>query len=121
MVTTPPSIAGAALTAGGVFTWTPTYAQSGSYSIDFKVADYKGTTAMGTSATVTATITVSNVNRPPVFTATIPNGVVVPVHIAPNPVFYNFQYTGNDPDGSPVAYSLIAAPTGCITTDGLFS
>ena len=122
MVTTPPAIAGAALSAGGVFTWTPTYVQSGSYSIDFKVADFKGTTAMGTSATVTVTITVSNVNRAPVFTATIPNGVVVKVHKAPNPVFYTFQYAGNDPDGSPVAYSLIAAPTGAsITTDGLFS
>jgi hypothetical protein len=122
MVTTPPAIAGAALTAGGVFTWTPTYAQSGSYSIDFKVADYKGTTAVGGSATVTATITVSNVNRAPVFTATIPNGTIADVHIAPNPVFYKFQYTGNDPDGTPVAYSLIAGPTGSsITTDGLFS
>ncbi|MFA5804022.1 MAG: putative Ig domain-containing protein [Melioribacteraceae bacterium] len=122
MVTTPPSIAGAALSATGVFTWIPTYTQSGSYSIDFKVADYKGTTAMGTSATVTATITVSNTNRAPVFTATIPNGTVVAVHKAPNPVYYNFQFVGNDPDGQPVAYSLIAAPTGAsITTDGLFT
>lgn len=121
-MTTSPPIAGAALTAGGVFTWTPGYTQSGSYSIDFKVADYKGTTAMGTSATVTATITVSNTNRAPVFTDVIPNGVVVKVHKAPNPVYYNYTYKANDPDGQPVAFSLIAGPAGSsLTTDGVFS
>lgn len=122
MTTTPATIAGVNLSTAGVFTWTPTFAQSGSYTIVFKVEDYKGITALGGSATKTATITVSNTNRAPVFTSVIPSGVIVPVHRAPNPVYYNFQYAGNDPDGQPVAYSLIAAPTGAsITINGLFS
>ena len=122
MVTTPATITGAALSAAGVFTWTPDYTQSGSYSVVFTVRDYKGTTAMGGSASVTVTITVTNVNRAPVFTAVIPSGTIVPVHKAPNPVYYNFQYVANDPDGQPISFSLIAAPNGAsITTNGLFS
>jgi hypothetical protein len=48
----------------GLFTWTPTYEQSGEYNVTFTIADPAGLTA-----TQSTTINVNHVNRPPVLTA----------------------------------------------------
>lgn len=45
----------------GDFFWTPTYEQSGDYPIDFQVTD-----SFGASDNTQVTITIENVNRPPV-------------------------------------------------------
>jgi len=110
--------AGAALT-GNVFTWTPTYDQGRAlaWPFTFKVADQGGL-----SATKVIDITVVNVNRAPVFTTTLPVPTIVPVHKAPNPVYYRFQYVATDPDGQALTYSLTAGTANMsITTDGMFS
>lgn len=101
----------------GAFAWTPNYSQSGVYTFTFKVTD-QGLL----SATQTATVTVVNVNRAPYFTSTLPANVVVPVHIAPNPVYYRFQYAATDDDGQPLAYSFLSSAANMsITADGAFS
>ncbi len=53
---------GAALNPStGEFTWTPTYEQSGEYTLTFAVTD-----GYGAQATLPVTVTVAHVNRPPV-------------------------------------------------------
>jgi hypothetical protein len=101
----------------GAFAWTPNYSQSGVYTFTFKVTD-QGLL----SATKTATVTVVNVNRAPYFTTTLPANVVVPVHIAPNPVYYRFTYIATDDDAQPLAYSFLSSAANMsITADGAFS
>lgn len=114
---TPPTT-GATLNAStGVFTWTPSYTQAGSYSVTFKVTD----NGLGNlSATKEVTIVVANVNRAPAFTTVLPPNVVVPVHNVPVP--WNFIYMATDPDNDPVIFSLEAGPAGSsITTGGVFT
>ena len=118
-ITSPTTLPAGAALASNVFTWTPTFdlGRTAPYSFTFKVADQGGL-----SATVTASITVVNVNRAPVFTTVLPNNVVVPVHKAPNPVYYRFTYTASDPDGNPLTFSLLAgAANMSVTTDGQFA
>jgi hypothetical protein len=50
--------------ATGLVTWTPTYEQSGEYSVTFTIADLTGL-----NASQTTTINVNHVNRAPVLTA----------------------------------------------------
>ena len=101
----------------GAFAWTPNYTQSGVYTFTFKVTDQGGL-----FVTKTTVVTVVNVNRAPSFTITLPANVVVPVHKAPNPVYYRFQYVAMDDDGQPLAYSLLSgAANMSITNDGAFS
>ncbi|PKL83153.1 MAG: peptidase S8 [Ignavibacteriae bacterium HGW-Ignavibacteriae-3] len=101
----------------GAFAWTPDYSQSGVYTFTFKVTDQGAL-----SATKTTVVTVVNVNRAPVFTATLPANVVVPVHKAPNPVYYRFTYLASDPDGQPLAFALLGgAANMSMTIDGAFS
>ena len=118
-ITSPTTLPAGAALASNVFTWTPTFdlGRTAPYSFTFKVADQGGL-----SATVTVSITVVNVNRAPVFTTVLPNNVVVPVHKAPNPVYYRFTYTASDPDGNPLTFSLLAgAANMSVTTDGQFA
>jgi len=106
---------GATLSAAGLFAWTPSYTQAGTYSITFKVTDNKGA-----EASVVTTITVTNVNRAPVFTTVIPPNVTVPVHNVP--VAYNFLWVASDPDGDPVTFSMEAGPANSnITTNGIYT
>ena len=108
-VTSPTTLpAGAAINSStGLFTWTPTVneGRTAPYSFTFMVKD-----PFGASATSTVSITVVNVNAPPVFTV-VPDYVVAIVNI-PTPIVYRFQYVAVDPDGTPVSYSLIAGPVG---------
>lgn len=109
---------GAVLT-DNVFTWTPDYTQARSfaYSVKFRVTD-----ANGLYAEKTAAIKVNNVNRAPVFTKELPAYQIVPLHTAPNPVYWTYTVEAEDPDNDALTFSLLAAPTGSsITTDGIFS
>lgn len=110
--------AGATLNATtGAFSWTPDYNQSGSYTIVFKVADNKGA-----SVTVTAAITVTNVNRPPVFTTVMTDQTVQLDQTKTGMKPFNFLYAANDPDGGTITFALEAGPAGSsITTSGLFT
>jgi hypothetical protein len=49
------------VTETGVFTWTPTYEQSGSYTLNAQVADSTGLTSE-----IQISLEITNVNRPPV-------------------------------------------------------
>jgi len=110
--------AGSKLT-GSVFTWTPGYDQGRplSYTLEFTVTDQGGL-----SVTKSIIVKVNNVNRAPVFTAELAPYTEVQVHVAPNPVFYTFQYEAEDLDGDELSFSLVSNPAGSsITEDGLFS
>ena len=93
------SLAGAPLPSGATFTvnaantsgsfsWTPTFAQAGVYPIVFSASN-------ALTGTATTTITVTNVDRPPVVTspATINSAEGVPI---------TFVVTAVDPDAEPI-------------------
>lgn len=106
---------GATLSAGGLFSWTPSYDQgrTNPYVITFKVTDQGGL-----SDSMSVSITVTNVNRAPSFTAEPANNTVVPVHNVP--VYYTFQYQASDPDGDTLTFSLVSGP-GTISATGFYS
>ncbi|AFN73761.1 peptidase S8 and S53 subtilisin kexin sedolisin [Melioribacter roseus P3M-2] len=97
----------------GLFTWTPSYDQAGTYTMTFKVTDQGGL-----SASVEAEVTVANVNRAPEFTSEIPDNELIPVHNVP--VEYQFQFEAEDPDGDPVTFRKISGP-GAVSVDGRFT
>jgi PKD repeat protein len=97
--------AGAAITAGGDFTWTPT--ASGTFPITIQVSDG---TASG-SETINVTVSDSP-NAPPVLAA-IGDRSVNELELL------SFTATATDTDGDPVTFSLGAgAPTGAAITAG---
>ncbi len=98
---------GAALT-GQTFSWTPTYSQAGSYNVTFTAGDSQ----LQTSQTVT--ITVVNVDRPPVLAA-IGNKTVD----ASKPL--SFALSATDPDGESLTYSADALPSGAALTGQTFA
>ncbi|MGK9368669.1 putative Ig domain-containing protein [Melioribacter sp. Ez-97] len=106
--------AGASVNAEtGAFTWNVGYEQAGEYTLTFTVTDQGGL-----SANATATVTVNNVNRKPVFTAEIPDNEVIPVHNVP--VAYEFIYKAEDPDGDDVQFRIVSGP-GEISATGEYS
>jgi hypothetical protein len=107
---------GASITAGGVFTWTPTTAQApGTYPISVIVSD-SGVPQM--SATNSFNVVVYRPNTPPVLSA-IPNQTVYANTLL------TFTASATDTDQPPQAlnFSLGAgAPTGAgITSGGVFT
>ena len=86
--------------AGSTFTWTPTYAQSGNFTVTISVADTNG----GTDSEA-VTISVGNVNRPPVLAA-VGNKTV-----AENAAL-GFTVNATDPDGDAVTLSAANLPSG---------
>ena len=78
---------GASLDPGtGVLTWTPTYSQAGTYTVSITVTE--GTQ----SDSKTFTITVNNVNRPPVLAAISAQSVIAGQTLT-------FSVSATDPDG----------------------
>jgi len=88
--------------ASQTFSWIPGYGATGNYDVLFTVTD-DGTPIM--SDQETATITVGNVNRPPVLNTigakTVDEGRLL-----------EFTITASDPDGDNVTYSASNVPTG---------
>jgi len=96
----------------GSIAWRPTHTQAGTYPIGFVVHDGKGQ-----FASKQASITVTNRNRPPLFTSVTPDSVAIQTGQT-----VSVQFTGTDPDNDPIVFSLHDAPPGpTITVAGLFS
>ena len=108
MSSTPGGAAFNALT--GSFSWTPSYTQSGSYSVTFTA------TAGALKDDEMMTITVVNVNAAPVLAAvgnkSINEGAAL-----------TFTLTASDIDGDAISYSMTPTPTGVTlnAASGLFS
>jgi len=117
-ITAPSSLPTGASLTGNIFTWTPNYNQGSTspYNFTFKVTDQGGLFASQSSS-----IYVNKVNRPPVFTKELPDGLILTVNI-PTPLSYSFQYAAVDPDSDKVTFSLVDGPAGSsVTSAGLFS
>ncbi|MBI1762031.1 MAG: tandem-95 repeat protein, partial [Acidobacteria bacterium] len=83
----------------GVFSWTPAFNQSGSYSVTFMVTD-NGTPPL--SAMKTTTFTINDINRPPIansFPVTVTEDTATPITL-----------TGSDPDGDTFTFAVVAQP-----------
>ena len=97
---------GAAL-SGGTFTWTPTYEQAGSYQITFIADD-------GTDQdSELVTVTVANVNRPPVLDT-------IGARAVAEDSLLTFSVSASDPDGQQITYSASGLPDGATFADGVF-
>jgi hypothetical protein len=103
--------AGAGITAGGLFTWTPGYAAAGTYpGVIISVSDGRGG-----SDSETITITVTDVNGPPVLdpigNRSVSEGATL-----------SFTATATDPDSDPLTFGGSNLPAGAgITAGGLFT
>ncbi|MHB1050367.1 MAG: DUF4350 domain-containing protein [Bacteroidota bacterium] len=96
----------------GLFNWMPAFTQSGIHSVSVIANDQRG---MTTAANLT--ITVSDVNRPPVFTSVPPDTV-----IGVTGPQLSIQYTAVDADNDVPVFSFADAPIGAvITQNGLFT
>ena len=113
--TMPSGPAGASITAGGVFSWTPTEAQGpGSYPVTVRVTD-DGTPNLWDEESFT--VTVGEVNLAPVLGAVGDRSVDELVNLS-------FTATATDPDtpANTLTFSLSGAPAGAsITAGGVFS
>lgn len=101
------AITGASVSGSGLFSWTPTIAQLGTFNVVVSVSD-------GFLAdTAKATITVIHVNHKPTFVSklrdtTINQGTTL-----------TFAYAATDPDaGTTLTYSLFNPPTGASISSG---
>ena len=88
--------------AAQTFTWNPGYGAEGNYTVTFTVTD-NGTPIQSDSEQVT--ITVGNVNRPPVLNPIGGRSVDEGQPLA-------FTITANDPDGDNLVFSASNLPTG---------
>jgi VCBS repeat-containing protein len=93
---------------GSTFTWKPTSSQVGSYNVTFVASDGANQT------TQTITITVTNVNQPPVFT-------LIGNKTAHSGSQLAFTLTATDPDGDLITYSAANMPAGATLAAGTFS
>jgi len=98
---------GATLT-GPTFSWTPSYSQAGSYSVTFTASDGPA------QDSETATITVVNVDRPPVLAGIDGKSVN-----AGSPL--SFTLSATDPDGDSLTYSVGTLPSGASLTGQTFA
>lgn len=91
----------------GSFAWTPGFGQSGNHTVAFMAMD-NGTPVL--NATEAITITVGNVNRPPVLGAigdrSVNEGALL-----------QFALNATDPDGDMLALQLAGAPAGAAIQD----
>ena len=97
------STAPAGMTIGeatGLIAWTPDRAHPPTAGVTVSVSDGRG----GTDAQ-SFTITIANVNDPPVFTSS-------PVTGAVEGQAYSYQAAATDEDGDAIAFSLLEAPSG---------
>ena len=102
---------GATLTPAGAFSWTPTSRQAGNSNVTITVTD----NGPALIASEIVTITVGNVNRPPVLA---PIGAKTATEGQP----LTFTATATDPDGNALTFSAAGLPTGAtLTPAGAFS
>ena len=94
--------------SGDTFTWTPTYSQSGSYTVNFTASN--GTATLSQAVT----ITVTNANRAPVMDA-------IATQNATSGSMLSFNVVASDPDGDALTYSATGLPSGATFTGNTFS
>ena len=96
--------------AGNIFSWTPTYEDAGTYTVQFSVTDGEHTTSKA------AIIKVNNVDRAPEFEA-IDNKAMDENSLL------EFIVSANDPDGDVIVYSVAGLPSGAAfdVNTGVFS
>ena len=92
----------------GDFAWTPSYTQAGSYSVTFRASDGNS------SDSETITITVSNVNRPPVL------GAISDPSVDENDLL-TISVSATDPDGQALTYSVSGLPNGAVFASQTFT
>ncbi len=92
-----------------VFTWTPTYTQSGVYMLAIKVTDL-----YGGSDSQTLCVTVNRVNRPPIISVPI-NPVTIENQVI------SFNVTAVDPDGTSVILSVAGLPDGAVFANNILT
>jgi hypothetical protein len=102
------SLPSGATFVGQTFSWTPNYNQAGAYQVTFIASDGKAQDSK------TITITVNNVNRPPVL-VTIGNKSV-----NENSTL-SFSISATDADGDPITYSAQNLPSGATFVGQTFS
>ncbi len=90
-----------------VFTWTPTQQQSGTYEVTFTVSDGNH------SDSQTVTITVFNMNQPPILTA-------VGNKNASEDQLLTFAVSATDPEGDEIVYSVTSLPNGAAFSNETF-
>ncbi len=97
------------------FAWTPAYNQQGSYDVVFTVKDNKNATA-----SVTAKITVTNINTAPSFV--LPGAKQMKDTTILGGKYLLFNFVAIDPEGDAVTYTLVNPPAGAsiANTTGLF-
>jgi hypothetical protein len=106
--------AGALITTGGAFTWTPTEAQGpGLYTFDVVVTD-DGTPNLTDSVTVA--VTVNEVNLAPAL-SDVPSAATIPELVA-----YAFDANATDADlpAQTLTFSLVGAPAGAAIDPGVY-
>ena len=92
----------------GDFSWTPSYTQAGSYQVRFIASDDNS------NDSETITITVSNVNRPPVL------GAISDPSVDENDLL-NISVSATDPDGQALTYSVSGLPNGAVFASQTFT
>ncbi|HUU19401.1 MAG TPA: putative Ig domain-containing protein [Sedimentisphaerales bacterium] len=85
----------------GDFAWMPSYTQAGSYQARFIASDGNS------NDSETITITVNNVNRPPVL------GAISDQSVDENDLL-SFSVNATDPDGQTLTYSVSSLPNGAV-------
>ncbi|TLM99625.1 tandem-95 repeat protein, partial [bacterium] len=101
-----PSVEGASI-SGSTFTFSPDYAMSGDYSFTFRATDGSAFDEEAISVSVT------NVNRPPVLSAIGAKSVVAGSLLS-------FGVSASDPDGDSVSVSSGALPADATFSGGVF-
>jgi hypothetical protein len=102
--------AGLTLSPVGVLQWTPDYTQSGIYLVIVKLHERQFT------LTDSVKITVLNTNRPPQYTAKLPDLNTFVDSLV------TFQYSAADPDNDNLTFALSKFPSGAaIQSNGIFS
>ena len=93
---------------GATFTWTPTMEQSGTYEVAFIADDG------ALSDSQTATLTVLNVNQPPILAAIGEKSLSERQQLT-------FNVTATDPDNDLVTFTCTGLPNGAVFINGSFA
>jgi hypothetical protein len=94
------------LDGSGVFSWTPTFSQAGSYAVTFTASDGFDTDSE------TVVITIADVNRPPVLDSIGAQTILESTNL-------NFVVSSTDPDGTTPMLSASTLPAGATFADSL--